>query len=227
VGCGKARLAVVGGWFTGPMPPKYVVYVDESGNAEGVPPGHQFPIFLLALCVFDIEEYVQQVVPKFQTLKFEFFGHDLVVLHEREIRRKSGEFKVFRDPSAAFRFQRQLTEIIESSNFQIIAEAVHVEGPQSLSLYSSVLGLGLSRLDSVLHEPYVLVLESRGKRQDKQVFESLENRTTVSKIKFATKETMSTGLQIADLVARPIAMNILKPDQVSRAFEAIRAKIMA
>ena len=92
---------------------------------------------------------------------------------------------------------------------------------------TSVLGLGLSRLDSVLHEPYVLVLESRGKRQDKQVFESLENRTTVSKIKFATKETMSTGLQIADLVARPIAMNILKPDQVNRAFEAIRAKIMA
>jgi hypothetical protein len=44
----------------------------------------------------------------------------------------------------------------------------------------------------------VYVDESRGKRQDKQVFESLENRTTVSKIKFATKETMSTGLQIAD-----------------------------
>ena len=83
MGCGKARLAVVGGGFTWAMSPKYVVYVDESGNAEGVPPGHQFPIFLLALCVFEINEYVTQVVPKFQALKFEVFGHDLVVLHER------------------------------------------------------------------------------------------------------------------------------------------------
>lgn len=209
------------------MPPKYVVYVDESGNAEGVPPGHQFPIFLLAVCIFEIEEYVTQVVPKFQALKFEHFGHDLVVLHEREIRRKSGEFKVLRDSRAAFRFQSQLTKIIESSKFQIIAEAIHVEGPQPQSLYSSILSLGLSKLDSILNEPYLLVLESRGKRQDKQVFESLEQRTKVTKIKFASKETMSTGLQIADLVARPIAMNILKPDQANRAFEAIRAKIMA
>ena len=73
--------------------------------------------------------------------------------------------------------------------------------------------------------PYVLILESRGKRQDTQVFDSLKDRASITTIKFASKETMSTGLQIADLVARPIAMNILKPEQPNRAFEAIRAKI--
>ena len=219
------RLAVVGGWFTGAMPPKYVVYVDESGNAEGVAPGHEFPIFLLALCVFEIEEYVMQVVPRFQTLKFELFGHDLVVLHEREIRRKSGEFKVLRDANAASSFQNQLTQVIESSHFRIFAEAVHVQGPQRSDLYTSVLQGGLARVDSILMSPYVLILESRGKRQDKQVFDSLEERASITTIKFASKETMSTGLQIADLFARPIAMNILKPEQPNRAFEAIRAKI--
>lgn len=209
------------------MPPKYVVYVDESGNAEGVTPGHPFPLFLLALCVFEISEYVTNVVPKFQTLKFEFFGHDLVVLHEREIRRKSGDFKILRDPAPAASFQIRLTQVMESSNFRIVAEAVQVLGPQPSDLYARLLEGGLSKVDSILRSPYVLILESRGRRQDKQVLDSLENRATVSKIKFATKETMSTGLQIADLVARPIAMNILKPDQANRAIDAIRAKIVA
>lgn len=209
------------------MPPKYVVYVDESGNAEGVAPGHPFPLFLLALCVFEISKYVTNVVPKFQTLKFEFFGHDLVVLHEREIRRKSGDFKLLRDPIASASFQNRLTRVMEASNFRIVSEALQVFGPQPSDLYSRVLEGGLSKVDSILRSPYLLILESRGRRQDNQVLEGLENHPSVSKIKFATKETMSTGLQIADLVARPIAMNILKPDQANRAFEAIESKIMA
>ena len=127
------------------MQPKYVVYVDESGNAEGVPPGHPFPVFLLALCVFEISDYVNQVVPKFQNLKFEFFGHDLVVLHEREIRRKSGDFKLLRDSSAAANFQSRLTQVIESH--------------------------------------YVLILESRGKKQDQQVLESIRKRAPITKIR--------------------------------------------
>jgi hypothetical protein len=208
------------------MHPKYVVYVDESGNAEGVPPGHPFPVFLLALCVFEIRNYVTQVVPKFQTLKFEFFGHDLVVLHEREIRRKSGDFKLLRESSAAESFQNRLTQVIESSNFRIVAEAVPAFGPQPPDLYTRVLERALSRVESILDSKYVLILESRGKRQDQQVLESLFNRGPLTNIRFATKETMSTGLQIADLVARPIAMSILKPEQVNRAFEAIRAKLM-
>jgi hypothetical protein len=209
------------------MQPKYVVYVDESGNAEGVPPGHPFPVFLLALCVFEISDYVNQVVPKFQNLKFEFFGHDLVVLHEREIRRKSGDFKLLRDTSAAANFQSRLTQVIESSNFQIFTEAVQVLGPQSSDLYKRVLEGGLSRVESFLESHYVLILESRGKKQDQQVLESIRRRASITKIRFATKETMSTGLQIADLVARPIAMSILKPRQGNRAFEAIRGKIRA
>lgn len=205
--------------------PKYVVYVDESGNAEGVSPGHPFPIFLLALCVFEISEYVNQVVPKFQALKFEFFGHDLIVLHEREIRRKSGDFNVLRGSTQALDFQNRLTQAIESSNFQIFAEAVQVLGPQPSDLYTRVLEAGLSRVDSILKSQYVLILESRGKKQDQQVLESIRNRLPIRKIRFAKKDAMSTGLQIADLVARPIAMNILKPGQGNRAFEAIKAKI--
>ena len=36
----------------------------------------------------------------------------------------------------------------------------------------------------------------------------------------------SAGLQLADLIARPIGLNYLKPQQGNRAFEIIKDKIL-
>jgi hypothetical protein len=41
---------------------------------------------------------------------------------------------------------------------------------------------------------------------------------------FADKKSNSTGLQLADLIARPIGLHILKPEQPNRAFEVIEGK---
>ena len=35
---------------------------------------------------------------------------------------------------------------------------------------------------------------------------------------------MSSGLQLADLVARPIGLHVLRPDQTNRAFEVLKHK---
>lgn len=35
---------------------------------------------------------------------------------------------------------------------------------------------------------------------------------------------MSSGLQLADLVARPIGMHVLRPEQKNRAFDVLKAK---
>ncbi len=43
-------------------------------------------------------------------------------------------------------------------------------------------------------------------------------------IAFVDKKSNSAGLQLADLVARPVGMNILRPKQVNRAFDAVRGK---
>jgi hypothetical protein len=45
-------------------------------------------------------------------------------------------------------------------------------------------------------------------------------------IVFASKRANSSGLQLADLVARPIGLSVLKPAQDNRAFEIIRNKIL-
>lgn len=66
---------------------RYVVYVDESGDhgLERIDPN--YPVFTLAFCIFNKNHYAQRVVPSIEAFKFKHFGHDLVVLHETDIRK--------------------------------------------------------------------------------------------------------------------------------------------
>ena len=41
---------------------------------------------------------------------------------------------------------------------------------------------------------------------------------------FSDKKVMSSGLQLADLVARPIGLKTVRPDQENRAFEVLKKK---
>ena len=41
---------------------------------------------------------------------------------------------------------------------------------------------------------------------------------------FADKKTNSTGLQLADLVARPIGLSVVRPEQANRAFDVLKRK---
>lgn len=43
-------------------------------------------------------------------------------------------------------------------------------------------------------------------------------------VKFANKQVNSAGLQLSDLVARPIGLHILRPEQPNRAFDVLRSK---
>ena len=43
-------------------------------------------------------------------------------------------------------------------------------------------------------------------------------------IVFCSKGANSSGVQIADLIARPIGLNVLRPGQENRAYEIIRKK---
>ena len=66
----------------------YIIYVDESGDHSLAKINPEYPLFVLALCIVKKSEYADQIVPAMQRLKHRWFGHDLVVLHEKEIIRK-------------------------------------------------------------------------------------------------------------------------------------------
>ena len=77
----------------------YVVYVDESGDHSLASIDSDYPVFVLALCVFHKRHYSEKIIPAVEKLKFNYFGHDSVVLHENEIRKQKGAFSFLIDPA--------------------------------------------------------------------------------------------------------------------------------
>ena len=78
-----------------------------------------------------------------------------------------------------------------------------------------------------------IIVEKRGKAEDNEL--ELEFRRICSgynylqrnlpfELVFADKKSNSTGLQLADLMARPIGLHVLKPEQPNRAFDVIDEK---
>ena len=86
----------------------FVVYADESGDHSLTSINPQNPVFVLAFCVFEKRAYIETVVPMVQQLKFDFFGHDCVVLHGHEIRKAHGEFRVLLNAEARQKFMERI-----------------------------------------------------------------------------------------------------------------------
>lgn len=221
----------------------FVVYVDESGDHGMQTVDPNYPVFVLSFCVFYKRHYSEKVVPALQKFKFNHFGHDLVVLHEREIRKEEGSFK-FQSRRHKHDFLEALTGIIDASNFILISCVIDKnrlrDRPERLSNpYHVALGFCLETLYEFLQEKNQddtlthVVVECRGTKEDKDL--ELEFRRICDganrlgkrlpfEIVFADKKTNSSGLQLADLIARPVGLSILRPDQENRALEVLKRK---
>jgi len=219
---------------------KYIVYVDESGDhgLESVDPN--YPVFVLAFCVFQKRHYAQTVVPLIEAFKFKHFGHDLVVLHETDIRKEKGRFR-FENRLHKEQFINELTGIIDTSNFILIGCIIdkYRLRERNNNPYHLALGFCLETLYELIEEKQQtdvtthVVVECRGKREDNELeLEFLrvcagENKFAKQlpfEVVFADKKSNSSGLQLADLVARPIGLSVVKPHQPNRAFELLRRK---
>lgn len=219
---------------------QYVVYVDESGDhsLESIDP--QYPVFVLAFCVFHKNHYVTHVVPSLESFKFKHFGHDVVVLHETDIRKERGSFRFSSRPHKEA-FLDELTGLIEANKFILIASVIDKTRlrDRSANPYHLALGFCLETLYELMREkhqqdlPTHVVVECRGKKEDAELeleFRRIcagENRFADPlpfEAVFADKKTNSTGLQLADLVARPIGLSVIRPTQINRAFESLKEK---
>ena len=229
----------------------YVVYVDESGDhgLQNIDP--TYPIFSLSFCVFRKADYADVVVPAFQKLKFDFWGHDAVVFHEHEIRKKKREFRILNDIKLNEEFLARLNDAIASSPFEVIASIIHkdrlvLKYQNPWNPYEIALKFCLERLLKLMLEKgqrgrtVFVVFECRGAKEDRELeLEFLRichqnmqwgwknydfSQVNFSAV-FAKKPTNSTGLQLADLTARPIGLSMLRPKQENRAMETIRPKI--
>lgn len=222
----------------------YVVYVDESGDHSLASIDRDYPVFVLVLCVFHKRHYSEKIIPAVEKLKFNYFGHDSVVLHDHEIRKQKGAFAFLTQRVVRDEFMGQLSSIMDASNFILIACVVDKtrlprnEGAAS-NPYHIALEHCLVALQAFLVEKRQdalrthVVVECRGKREDAEL--ELEFRRICDRgrpgdqpfpfeIVFADKRTNLAGLQLADLVAHPIGTSYLRPAQPNKAFDLLKTK---
>lgn len=212
-----------------------------------------FPVFVLSCVCINKEAYAGEIVPRLQALKFKYFGHDQVIFHERDIRRQSGHFVALRgDRERRTRFLDDVTGLIASFDFDLATTVIDKaalraryptpRSPYELSLLLTMEHLALTLRDHgqvgrIVH----VIAEARGEPEDSELelvfrriadgqppLHSNQRRLITEfdwKILFCDKKSNSSGLQLADLIARPVGIKHLKPDQANRAYDVIERKI--
>ena len=102
----------------------YIVYADESGTHNLAVVEADYPVFVLSLCIFEKRDYVTNVVPALQNFKLKWFGHDMIVLHEREMRKQLAPFKFLENRARRDAFMADLDSIVAHAPMTIIAAVI-------------------------------------------------------------------------------------------------------
>jgi hypothetical protein len=222
----------------------YLVFVDESGDhgLDRVDSG--YPVFVLAFVIVAKEDYVSVITPDLQRLKLKYFGHDNIIFHERDIRRGYGPFKGLNTKERKLAFLEDLNEVMKRSPITVVASVIDKNALKEKYIdpanpYDLALGFGLERITRHLEDlgqaaTTFVTMERRGRREDDQLElefrrvrdgrNILDERLPLEPV-FASKHANLAGLQLADLVARPIGLHRLRPDQENRAYEIVATKL--
>lgn len=228
---------------------KYQFFLDETGDHGLTFIDDNFPIFLLAGCLFEELEY-QRVSSEIDVLKNELFRSTQIILHSRDIRKCEGAFQVLFDLDIKKQFYERLNKIIDGAKFRIISVAInkkkHIEkyGKIADNPYSICLSYILERLifctDNRNSLPTVsIVIEKRGRKEDQRLiahYNSIMDRGTyhvaperfknrIENFSMVAKKDNNNGLQVADLCAYPIARYVLNSEEPYIPFAIIKSKL--
>ena len=169
----------------------------------------------------------------------------MAVLHEHEIRKREGDFGFLMVAERRERFLSGLNQIIVAAPFIIIAAVVHKQFLKDFcktpgNPYHVAMTFGLEQLYQFLAatgqagKTTHVVFEARGKREDNEMelaFRRVCDGANARRehLPFSAiivpKSCNAVGLQLADLVARPIGRHVLNPKQPNRAWDMLEPKI--
>lgn len=230
----------------------FIVFADESGDhgMERIDP--QFPVFSLVFCIFDKEAYLSKVEPEVRRLKMAFFGHDTDVLHESDIRKEKGCFAILRtDPLLRHSFYDALNRLMTELPVAIVAAVIRKDlylqrYPEGWSPYRLAMQFCMERLVKFLRSQEQngrlvhVIFEARGREEDRVLADELaavashralwgrrrvDFQQFVFEPLFVPKAANHSGHQVADLIARPLALRVLRPDQSNRAVDIVEDRI--
>lgn len=227
---------------------KYYFFLDETGDHGLSFIDPNFPLFLLAGCLFEESELIK-IESEINNLKIDFFGTTEIILHSREIRKCEGPFQIFFDLEKKKEFYERLNGIMKNSKFTVIGSGVRKDsyikryGKSAKDPYVISLSFIIERLifclDGNGNSSVDIKIEKRGKKEDQQLLDQyniiLDKGTYYVKSErlkkridgfesFYKKDNV-IGLQIADLCAYPLARHVLNSDEPYIPFEVIKDKI--
>jgi hypothetical protein len=228
---------------------KFYLFIDESGDHGLSNLDQDFPVFLLCglLSSSENHEFLNQSIDQ---LKVNFWGHTDIILHSRDIRKQEKDFKILIDKLTRESFLNNINNVLTTSKYRIIASAIQKEkyiekyGFSNNDVYEKSLSFIIERtifcLDEIQCKKYLeIIIEKRGKKEDNKLKshlnDLLENGTGyVSserlkemniKFEFRSKKQNINGLQVADLIAYPIARHVINSKKSNPAFDLIESKI--
>lgn len=187
---------------------------------------------------------MNQICPALQRFKFEFWGHDEVVLHEHEIRKPRGSFLFLLQKPLRERFLSGLSDQMRQLPATVVA--VVIDKPayvaryhKPASPYDYAMETGLERVFRHLEglgqdgRQTSVIVESRGRREDDELELAFRrvcdganalHKALPFDLVMIPKASNSTGLQLTDLMARPVGIHHLRPHQPNHAYDIIESK---
>ncbi|OGM26684.1 hypothetical protein A2692_05630 [Candidatus Woesebacteria bacterium RIFCSPHIGHO2_01_FULL_39_95] len=223
-----------------------VMFLDESGDHNLKIIDKSYPVFCLAGCIFDFDYYIKNVEDKIEKLKIKHFNSREVILRSYYIRKQKGQFNSLVDSQKRELFYNDLSKLISSLDFKIIAAVILKEKLKNnystpSDPYDLCFQFILERLCMFIgrkNEVAIMRMESRETHNDKILAEDYEHfrsngnniikaeevRMKLADLSFNQKSQNVAGHQIADLIAYPVGSKILNPTKQNKTFEVIKDK---
>lgn len=101
-----------------------IVYLDESGDHSLELVDKDFPFFALAMFICEETIYNQKISPAINQFKMDFFGHEAVIIHSRDIRKAQRDFGILTSPAKREEFYKKLNQIMSDSDYQLIVSVI-------------------------------------------------------------------------------------------------------
>ncbi len=227
----------------------FYLFLDESGDHGLGNIDPQYPVFVLS-GVLVLETDYRIIEKQLSEIKSKFWGSKKVIIHSSDIRKCQHEFQILFDLDIKKNFYYSVNSLISSSNYKIIASAINKlkyiqrYGKLSNDVYEVSLSFLIERaifyLDSVQlpGKNLKIIIEKRGRKEDKKLDEHFQKLCAKGtgfvdksrlaayqlEISFFDKKDDVAGLQLADLIAYPIARYIIDPTRANPAFDILSSK---
>lgn len=239
---------------TGEKRPEYHLFLDECGNHRVNPLRDPFPIFCLAGVIVPVDSY-DDFDREWKNWKADHLGGDHVLVHEPDVRhRVKGFYRADPDEQAQLFHSLNsvlgrleftcIAAAIDKRAFADVYADGQVDDFLPSSAYLMCVDFVFERFVHFLHHSRdargLTTAESRGPREDAEVhFEFLRLHLEGTQwqpqrqfrhalrpyMEFRRKNGNISGLEIADLVARPIAERILALNSTPIRWETVEQKL--